>query len=44
MTDIVSKCNTMFGLCTGDEKTGYCKKGYMGTLCEVCDQKGVIWD
>ncbi|KAL4462668.1 hypothetical protein ABPG74_000498 [Tetrahymena malaccensis] len=29
--------------CDGNELTGYCSEGYVGALCQTCDNYGVIW-
>jgi len=43
MTDTIVYCDNEFKACTGPEDKGYCKEGYIGPLCETCDNYGVVW-
>lgn len=36
-TDKIYECNSKLDSCNGNENTKYCKKGYIGPLCETCD-------
>ncbi|EAR86840.3 transmembrane protein, putative (macronuclear) [Tetrahymena thermophila SB210] len=45
LTDIIVACDQSFDTCQPqDQKSKFgCKKGYVGPLCEQCDQDGSIW-
>ncbi|KAL4456730.1 hypothetical protein ABPG73_014756 [Tetrahymena malaccensis] len=42
-SDIIYQCDANSEVCTGDESKGYCAQGYIGALCQSCDNYGILW-
>jgi len=43
MTDVIVYCDSDYHSCTGTADKGYCAQGYIGPLCETCDNYGEMW-
>ncbi|KAL4465241.1 hypothetical protein ABPG74_001955 [Tetrahymena malaccensis] len=45
-TDTIVSCENNPNNCQGESKDSiqYCKQGYIGPLCETCDQSGKVWE
>ena len=43
MTDVIVYCDSDYHSCTGTADKGYCAQGYIGPLCETCDNNGKMW-
>ena len=43
MTDVIVYCDNDYHSCIGASDKGYCDKGYIGPLCETCDNNGDMW-
>ncbi|KAL4426759.1 hypothetical protein ABPG74_006537 [Tetrahymena malaccensis] len=42
-SNVIEQCVNSVQNCNGDETTNYCEQGYIGPLCEVCDNHGKFW-
>ncbi|EAR82590.2 transmembrane protein, putative (macronuclear) [Tetrahymena thermophila SB210] len=42
-SNLIEKCINSVQNCNGDQTTNYCAQGYIGPLCEVCDNLGETW-
>ncbi|EWS72016.1 transmembrane protein, putative (macronuclear) [Tetrahymena thermophila SB210] len=42
-SDIIYQCDADSQVCNGDESKGYCAQGYIGALCQACDNYGRVW-
>ncbi|KAL4488939.1 hypothetical protein ABPG72_005726 [Tetrahymena utriculariae] len=46
MTDFIIECDNNRFSCMAEDPNSifYCKRGYIGPLCETCDSAGEVWD
>ncbi|KAL4469871.1 hypothetical protein ABPG72_011092 [Tetrahymena utriculariae] len=42
-SDIIYQCDADSKACKGDESKGCCAQGYIGALCQACDNYGILW-
>ncbi|EAR92993.3 transmembrane protein, putative (macronuclear) [Tetrahymena thermophila SB210] len=42
-SDDIYQCDQVSNACNGDSTKGYCQEGYIGALCQSCDDYGYVW-
>ncbi|KAL4453750.1 hypothetical protein ABPG74_009646 [Tetrahymena malaccensis] len=43
LSDEFYPCDNKYKSCNGNQTANYCAEGFMGALCQQCDQTGQVW-
>ncbi|EAR95617.3 transmembrane protein, putative (macronuclear) [Tetrahymena thermophila SB210] len=44
LSDEFYQCDAKYNSCNGNQTSNYCAEGFIGALCQSCDQTGSVWN